>query len=327
MEEFEVVVAILNKDNANRLRLCLESLVAQTFREFNVVVIDGNSKDDSLNILHEFSQKDKRIHYIIQKTEGTGNARNEVIDYVKKAFPNCSKIVWGDSENVYDVEYLARIVNACKDKDFTIVGGKNVIDSDTPISQALWWYYNGLPGIQLTVSGNNECVPMKVYETHRYPNMIRGDDSVFHLELQKEGYKFYKSLDAACYITTVETFKDFINWTRKKALGLYQGATYKKGLLRQTVLHYLSFNVLTWIYLIIFFFVYSNLILLVSYVALPLIASFYLWYMGKPFVKNMRKITFLYFIPIILLHLTLMFFELIRLDFITRLRDKKKKHE
>ena len=55
MEEFEVVVAILNKDNANRLRLCLESLVAQTFREFNVVVIDGNSKDDSLNILHEFS--------------------------------------------------------------------------------------------------------------------------------------------------------------------------------------------------------------------------------------------------------------------------------
>jgi len=49
--------------------------------------------------------------------------------------------------------------------------------------------------------------------------------------------------------------------------------------------------------------------------------------MGKPFVKNTRKITFLYFIPIFLLHLTLMFFELIRLDFITRLGAKKKKRE
>jgi glycosyltransferase involved in cell wall biosynthesis len=49
MKEFEVVVAILNKDNANRLRLSLESLVAQTFREFNVVLIDGNSKDDIIN--------------------------------------------------------------------------------------------------------------------------------------------------------------------------------------------------------------------------------------------------------------------------------------
>jgi hypothetical protein len=47
--------------------------------------------------------------------------------------------------------------------------------------------------------------------------------------------------------------------------------------------------------------------------------------MGKPFVKNMRKITFLYFIPIFLIHFIVMFFELIRLDIITRLRAKKGK--
>jgi len=313
LAQVKIVVGILNKDCAKQLRECLDSLLDQSFRDFVVVVVDGGSKDDSLKVLQEYSKKDARIQYFVQKSKGTGMARNELINYVKGKFPNCEKIIWGDAENVYDREYLKNIVsrNAC------IIGGVNIIDSEKPLAQSLWWYYNGWQGE--AVSGNNECVDIKVYEKYRYANVIRGDDFIFHQELAKNGYKFDHCAQAVCYIKTVESLGDLINWTKKKAIGLFQYASQKKKL-PSLLTRYVFFNVVMWIYIILLsvsFFVSSFLV--VTCLFPPLMLSMYFWQKGKRYVRRMRKITFFYFIPVLFLHFTIMFFELLKLSLGTQL--------
>lgn len=304
----KVIVGILSKDCAQQLRQCLDSLLNQSFTNFEVVVVDGGSKDNSLHLLKEYSQKDKRVHYFVQRSKGTGMARNELIDYVRKNLPECQKIVWGDAENVYDQNYLQNIVS----KSASVVGGTNIVDSRKPLAQSLWWYYNGLRGD--AVSGNNECVDIKVYDKHWYINALRGEDFVFHRELVKESYKLDHCSQAVCYIKTAESFGDFIDWTRRKARGFSQWASQRRGVMLPLFLRYFLFNALMWSYILLLFLLVLTLpYLLLPYLLLPLMLSLYFWQKGKLYVKGMKKITFFYFLPVLFLHFSVLFYELLKL--------------
>ncbi|MHA1833931.1 MAG: glycosyltransferase [Candidatus Baldrarchaeia archaeon] len=306
----KIVVGILNKDCDQQLRRCLDSLLNQSFKDFEVVVVDGGSKDNSLEILQEYSKKDKRIHYFIQRSKGTGMARNELVTYVREYFPDTQKIVWGDAENVYDHGYLQNIVA----ENVDIVGGMNIIDSREPLSQSLWWYYNGWQGG--AISGNNECIDIKIYRKHQYVDVIRGEDLIFHQKLVAEGYKLNHCSQAICYIKTVESFGDLINWTKRKARGLFQWAN-REGMLLSLFRRYLFFNILVWVY-ILFFFVLVLIFpfLVMPYLLPPFMLSTYFWQKGKFYTRGMKKTTFFYFIPVLLTHFSVMFFEILKLRFL-----------
>jgi len=49
-------IITINKNNANGLRKTIESVVSQTFNDFEYIIIDGVSTDDSVNIIKEYSQ-------------------------------------------------------------------------------------------------------------------------------------------------------------------------------------------------------------------------------------------------------------------------------
>lgn len=306
----KIVVGILNKDCALQLRNCLESLLQQSFRNFAVVVVDGNSEDSSLSILQEYSLKDNRVRYFLQKSKGTGMARNEVIEYIKDRIPDCEKIIWGDAENVYDVNYIKELIKNIKNQ--SIVGGVNVIDSEKPLSQSLWWYYNGWRGG--AVSGNNECVDVKAYEGHKYADIVRGEDSLLHIELLQEGYTLNHCSEAICYIKSAEYFKDFLKWTRLKARGLYQWGSLKNTI-SSTLRNYLLFNVLIWTYVILLFAsVLFSPLFLVLLLLPPLTFSIFFWFKGQSYVRTMKRTTTFYFIPVLILHFSVMFSELLRLS-------------
>ena len=60
-EKISVVVAIYNKENC--LRRCIESLMAQTYLNLQIILVDDDSTDDSGKICHEYADKDDRIIY------------------------------------------------------------------------------------------------------------------------------------------------------------------------------------------------------------------------------------------------------------------------
>ena len=59
MYQISVLVAVYN--SSKYIRRCIDSLLAQTLKDIQIICIDDCSTDDSLNILHEYAAKDKRI--------------------------------------------------------------------------------------------------------------------------------------------------------------------------------------------------------------------------------------------------------------------------
>lgn len=70
----KVSVIITTFNRANLLRRAIESVLAQEYKDFELIVLDNNSKDDTENIVKKFN--DSRILYVKHKPLGISEARN-----------------------------------------------------------------------------------------------------------------------------------------------------------------------------------------------------------------------------------------------------------
>lgn len=71
------VSVIMPVYNASKyLRKCLDSVTNQTIQDIEIICVDDESSDDSLDILKAYQKKDGRIKVIAQKNAGAGAARN-----------------------------------------------------------------------------------------------------------------------------------------------------------------------------------------------------------------------------------------------------------
>lgn len=60
--------------------LCLESVLAQTYPDFRVYIMDDGSSDNTWKIIQEYAQKDKRILAFTHKNQGVTKTRNTLLD-------------------------------------------------------------------------------------------------------------------------------------------------------------------------------------------------------------------------------------------------------
>ena len=54
----------------------LQSVLNQSFSDFELIMVDDGSTDDSVQIIQTYQEKDTRIHLIKQNHKGAGSARN-----------------------------------------------------------------------------------------------------------------------------------------------------------------------------------------------------------------------------------------------------------
>lgn len=71
--KISVIIALYNAEKT--LCRCLDSLSAQTFQDFEVVIVDDGSTDSSLEICREYSNKDSRFRVFHKQNGGVGSAR------------------------------------------------------------------------------------------------------------------------------------------------------------------------------------------------------------------------------------------------------------
>lgn len=98
------------------LRQSLDSIIAQTLTDIEIICVDDGSTDDSGKILDEYKEKDNRIIVIHKRNAGTGAARN---DGLKIATGECIGFVDPDDwilPNMYE-----RLYNILQDKELDIV--------------------------------------------------------------------------------------------------------------------------------------------------------------------------------------------------------------
>ena len=79
--EVSVIIPVYNTEQF--LGDCLDSVLAQTFTDFEAIVIDDGSTDNSRDIIEAFAKKDSRIVCIHQENRGLSEARNAGLDIAK----------------------------------------------------------------------------------------------------------------------------------------------------------------------------------------------------------------------------------------------------
>lgn len=87
------------------LRECLDSIMNQTFEDFEVIMVDDGSPDNSFSICQEYVAKDDRFKLIHQENKGLAGARNTCLKYMHGEY-----ITWIDSDDVVDNNYLERLL-------------------------------------------------------------------------------------------------------------------------------------------------------------------------------------------------------------------------
>ena len=98
---------------------CVDSILAQTFTDFELILVDDGSPDNCPAICDEYASKDKRIHVIHQSNGGLSAARNAGIDW---AFANSDSewLSFIDSDDWIHKEYLQQLYDACVKNNLSI---------------------------------------------------------------------------------------------------------------------------------------------------------------------------------------------------------------
>ena len=74
MNKISIIVPIYNVEN--QLPYCLNSIINQTYKNLEIILVNDGSKDNSLNIINEFAKRDDRIVLIDKENGGLSSARN-----------------------------------------------------------------------------------------------------------------------------------------------------------------------------------------------------------------------------------------------------------
>lgn len=132
-----VIVAVYNIEEY--LPRCIDSILAQTYRNLEIILVDDGSTDSSGSICDNYAQKDRRIKVIHKKNGGLSDARNAGLD---KASGDYIGFVDGDDwidEDMYRAMYEAcekekAQIAACRYKQITRSG---IIDASAGNSVSL----------------------------------------------------------------------------------------------------------------------------------------------------------------------------------------------
>ena len=92
---FSIIIPVSNVEKY--LRECIDSILIQTFTDFEVILVDDGSKDGSPLICDEYVEKDNRIKVIHKQNGGLSDARNVGTSEAKGKY-----IVYIDSDDYYD---------------------------------------------------------------------------------------------------------------------------------------------------------------------------------------------------------------------------------
>lgn len=70
-------------NGAKYLAIAIDSILVQTFTNFELIMIDDGSTDDTLNILRKYEQQDSRVRIVARENRGVATTRNDIIDIAR----------------------------------------------------------------------------------------------------------------------------------------------------------------------------------------------------------------------------------------------------
>ena len=200
MPKVSVVVPVYNTEKY--LGKCLDSLVAQTLSDIEIICIDDKSTDGSLDVLKVYSNQDNRIKIIeFKENKGAGAARNAGIDAATSEY-----VGFVDSDDYVDVDFYEKLYQKAVETNADIVKGNLYYSMDGAIRYT--------PYFNLKEVKENKVafihVPTAIFKKDflctanlRYPEDLKySEDSVFEVEASLKANKIELEDRVAYYYIT-----------------------------------------------------------------------------------------------------------------------------
>lgn len=202
-----VVVPIYNSEEY--LYKCIESILNQTYRDLELILIDDGSMDKSADICREYESKDDRIRFFQQKNSGASEARNLGLKYI-----NGNYLMFVDADDHIELNMIEKLVQKAESEnaDFVMCGMVVDLYHKTGIKKSSIYY----EPVQRVITGNSN-IPDKIIDlvederiSGPYCKLIRSkiikDNNLMmppHISLQEDLYfnlKVMEKINKMCVI-------------------------------------------------------------------------------------------------------------------------------
>ena len=197
--EISVIVPIYRVEKF--LPQCIESILSQTFTDFELILVDDGSPDRCPAICDEAARRDARVRVIHQANAGLSAARNAGIEIARGEW-----LGFVDSDDYIAPQFYEKLYQTAQrtDADCVMCSVQNVDESGKPIDSALMRVADEVKTGQevLRKIGRDDATPYltawnklyrrKLFNTLRYPAGRQNEDTFIFAEL------FHQVQRAAC---------------------------------------------------------------------------------------------------------------------------------
>lgn len=182
-------------NSARYLSEAIESCLDQTYRKFELIIIDDGSNDDSKEIIEFYWRKypDKIKVHFFQKNQGAAAARNKGIKMARGDY-----LVFADSDDIQDKERIQQIIESIKrDKVDMVFNNCLMIDENgQSLGKDLGFpeILNNSNGLLLSLQRNYFWIGLAIVKNDRLvyfdESLMRSEDYDLFLKLLFHGWKF-----------------------------------------------------------------------------------------------------------------------------------------
>ena len=100
-----VIIPVYNAEK--HLKRCLDSVISQTYKNLEILIVDDGSVDGSSAICSEYAAVDERISVIRQENQGVSAARNRALEIFRGAY-----VVFADADDWIEADMVQAFVNS-----------------------------------------------------------------------------------------------------------------------------------------------------------------------------------------------------------------------
>lgn len=216
-----VIVAVYNSEQW--LRRCVDSLLAQTFSDFELLLLDDGSTDDSGRICDEYAAKDSRVRVMHNANQGVAATRQMGIDNAKGEY-----VIFCDADDWVEPNMLADMVAVAEKEDDDIVIAdywwetekKKIYKDETVGNGDHWKVLEAVLNYNITGASWNKLVKRGCYEKYdlQFPKMNITEDTYVVSKLllndvrigytRKAYYHYMTSDNPGSLLKTVKQYRE-----------------------------------------------------------------------------------------------------------------------
>ncbi len=177
---------------------CVDSIINQTYKNLEIILVDDGSPDNSGKICDEYAKKDNRIKVIHKENGGLSSARNAGLDVATGEF-----IAFVDSDDRIHLDFVEKLYRAIKEENADIascyvesfIENKNKIERRVYVNKKIvvegkgefkYYYHLGKKSSNVVW---NKLYKRHIFETLRFINGRVYEDRAIYLHLLAQSEK------------------------------------------------------------------------------------------------------------------------------------------